>query len=117
MTKEIFEKIKRDHPEHTDFEWEGKCHDCGKETKVIYSLHVKTRELEAIYGGVVYYPEGMEKHFLKCDECYMKEKTLSNFRPCEIYSRVVGYMRPQDTWHDAKLSEFTLRKKFRKDSI
>ncbi len=31
---------------------------------------------------------------------------------CEVYSRVVGYLRPVDQWNDGKQSEFKIRKKF-----
>ncbi len=31
---------------------------------------------------------------------------------CEIYSRVVGYLRPTSQWNDAKLAEFSVRKKY-----
>lgn len=31
---------------------------------------------------------------------------------CEIYSRVVGYIRPLETWNDSKQQEFTDRKKY-----
>ena len=31
---------------------------------------------------------------------------------CEIYSRVVGYIRPVEQWHNGKQAEFSDRKKF-----
>ncbi|HKZ87540.1 MAG TPA: ribonucleoside triphosphate reductase, partial [Candidatus Bathyarchaeia archaeon] len=31
---------------------------------------------------------------------------------CEIYSRVVGYLRPVDQWNDGKQAEFNIRKTF-----
>ncbi|MEM2321511.1 MAG: ribonucleoside triphosphate reductase [Candidatus Bathyarchaeia archaeon] len=31
---------------------------------------------------------------------------------CEVYSRVVGYLRPVDQWNDGKQSEFRVRKTF-----
>ncbi|MBT7240981.1 MAG: hypothetical protein HN878_00665 [Candidatus Diapherotrites archaeon] len=31
---------------------------------------------------------------------------------CEVYSRVVGYIRPVEQWNDAKQSEFKDRKMF-----
>jgi anaerobic ribonucleoside-triphosphate reductase len=31
---------------------------------------------------------------------------------CEVYSRVVGYIRPVSNWNDSKQAEFTDRKKF-----
>lgn len=31
---------------------------------------------------------------------------------CDVYSRVVGYIRPVDNWNDAKQSEFSDRVEF-----
>lgn len=33
--------------------------------------------------------------------------------PCEVYSRVVGYLRPVQNWHQGKQQEFSERKTFR----
>lgn len=30
--------------------------------------------------------------------------------PCEVYSRVVGYLRPVQNWNKGKKEEFSLRK-------
>ena len=32
--------------------------------------------------------------------------------PCEVYSRVCGYLRPTASWNKGKQEEFTLRKTF-----
>jgi hypothetical protein len=32
--------------------------------------------------------------------------------PCEVYSRIVGYIRPVQNWHQAKQQEFDDRKEF-----
>ena len=32
---------------------------------------------------------------------------------CEVYSRVVGYLRPVASWNDAKQEEFKERKTFK----
>jgi len=34
-----------------------------------------------------------------------KNKELKR-QPCEVYSRVVGYIRPVDSWNPGKQSEF-----------
>jgi ribonucleoside-triphosphate reductase len=34
--------------------------------------------------------------------------------PCEVYSRVVGYLRPVDQWNDGKQAEFAIRRAFDK---
>jgi ribonucleoside-triphosphate reductase len=39
----------------------------------------------------------------KCPKCQ---------EPCEIYSRVVGYLRPVKQWNDGKQQEFKTRKVF-----
>lgn len=31
-------------------------------------------------------------------------------RPCEVFSRVVGYMRPVQNWNKGKQEEFAMRK-------
>jgi ribonucleoside-triphosphate reductase len=37
---------------------------------------------------------------------------LRNYQDCEVYSRVVGYLRPVNQWNDAKQMEFKDRKMF-----
>jgi len=34
-------------------------------------------------------------------------------QPCEVYSRIVGYIRPLDSWNDAKVCEFEDRLEFK----
>jgi ribonucleoside-triphosphate reductase len=36
---------------------------------------------------------------------------------CEVYSRVVGYLRPVDQWNDGKQAEFAMRKTFDKSAV
>ena len=36
---------------------------------------------------------------------------------CEVYSRVVGYLRPVDQWNDGKQAEFNIRKTFDRSTI
>jgi len=33
--------------------------------------------------------------------------------PCEVYSRIVGYLRPVQNWHQGKQQEFRERRMFR----
>lgn len=33
--------------------------------------------------------------------------------PCEVYSRIVGYLRPVQAWNDGKKQEFEERQTFR----
>jgi ribonucleoside-triphosphate reductase len=45
------------------------------------------------------------EHFF-CPKCAIKQ-------PCEVYSRIVGYLRPVQQWHLSKQEEFRERKEFR----
>jgi len=37
----------------------------------------------------------------------------SKRQPCEVYSRVTGYLRPVQQWNDGKQAEFENRKTFK----
>ena len=94
-----------------ELEWKGHCHDCGKEVSVLAKItNPETGEFE-VTGGAVYHPEGMD-YFLKCDDCYQRDPILRNFRPCEVYSRVVGYLRPVSQWNKGKQEEWKNRTEF-----
>lgn len=45
------------------------------------------------------------EHF-ECPKCTIKQ-------PCEVYSRIVGYIRPVNQWHTGKKQEFKERKEFK----
>ena len=34
-------------------------------------------------------------------------------QPCEVYSRIVGYLRPTSQWNDGKKAEWANRKVFK----
>jgi hypothetical protein len=93
--------------------WEGDCHDC--KGNAIVSATLSEKGEVTISGGAVYdQSEGKkEKYYIKCDDCFQKDPVLRNFRPVETYSRVVGYMRPIDSWNGAKRAEFGMRKTFK----
>ena len=42
----------------------------------------------------------------------MAPKKIERTR-CEVYSRVVGYLRPVKQWNDGKVSEYNDRKLFK----
>lgn len=44
------------------------------------------------------------EHF-KCPKCLIDQ-------PCEVYSRIVGYLRPVQQWHKGKKEEFRERKEY-----
>ncbi len=39
---------------------------------------------------------------------------LPTRQPCEVYSRIVGYIRPVSQWNDGKQSEFHDRMEYNK---
>ena len=81
------------------------CHDCEKEILM---------DNDEIKNGVyLEYSNGGEKiNIFKCSECFEKSKALTNFQPCEVYSRVVGYIRPVGQWHKGKKQEYGERKEY-----
>lgn len=83
-----------------------KCYDCGKK--------LTTDENQEITDGkLVAYMVKKEKILIfKCLECFEKNLPF-HFQECEVYSRVVGYIRPVQTWHKGKQQEFEERKNFK----
>ena len=48
----------------------------------------------------------------RCNDCFKEDQSLRNYQPCEVYSRVVGYMRPVKEWNEAKRHEYEQRKEY-----
>jgi len=82
-----------------------KCHDCGK------SIEISDKEIK---NGVllVYEEDNEEIKAYKCDECYKKDKSLRRYKPTEVYDRIVGYIRPVQSYNKGKRQEQKERKKF-----
>lgn len=40
-------------------------------------------------------------------------KTTKKRTPCEVYSRIVGYLRPVSQWNPGKEAEFKKRKEYK----
>ena len=73
------------------------CHDCGK----------------AIQNDEEYMPYKVGSEiYVKCKNCHQADPVLRNFRKTEVYSRVVGYIRPVEQWNKGKQAEFIDRKEF-----
>lgn len=71
------------------------CHDCKK-----------------VIGENVWYMKYVDG-FVKCQDCHDEEPILKNFRPCEVYSRVVGYLRPVAQWNKGKQEEYKDRVEYK----
>ena len=89
----------------TNVELDKVCHDCKKDILL---------EGDEVKNGVyLEYKNKDEKiNIFKCHDCYAKSPALTNYQPCEVYSRVVGYIRPVQQWHKGKKQEFGERKEF-----
>jgi len=44
----------------------------------------------------------------------MQDNTTQKRQPCEVYSRVVGYLSPVQRWNDGKQAEYGDRKTYDK---
>jgi len=41
-----------------------------------------------------------------------KKLTNKDRTPCEVFSRIVGYIRPVQNWNDGKVAEFAMRQEY-----
>jgi hypothetical protein len=90
----------------------GQCHDCKCE--VIIDVD-KKKDDYIIQGGLVWKYEEREIPFFKCIECAQIEKRLTNYQDCEVWSRVVGYLRPVKQWNKGKQAEYNQRKNYKNE--
>lgn len=73
------------------------CHDCEK----------------AVRKGEGYMPYKVgAQAFVKCEACHAADPMLRNYQEAEVYSRVVGYIRPVKQWNKGKQEEFKNRLEF-----
>ncbi len=73
------------------------CHDCKK----------------VLVSGEEYMPYSANgKEYAKCRSCHEAEPVLKNFQEMEVYSRVVGYIRPVAQWNKGKQAEFGDRREY-----
>jgi len=84
-----------------------KCVDCGKK----FALHlerISPTEIK-IKNGAIGRFKG--EYLCKCSSCFEKNKYFG--LKTEVYSRVVGYLRPISNWNPSKRDEFKMRKTFK----
>ena len=108
MSAERLQEIFAENENQDALAFKGTCHDCGQPVNINVTMEPEGFRIE---GGALYEPEP-QKFFNKCDGCYQTNPRLTNFRSCEVYSRVVGYLRPVAQWNDGKQVEFANRKTF-----
>lgn len=116
-TDDLFEAVKLQDPLQTKYTGGTVLHaflgerlSSGKEAKLIIKKIFQKYKLPYISLTPTFsicpshgYLEG--EHFT-CPKCLLEQ-------PCEVYSRVVGYLRPVQQWNDGKVSEYKQRKVFR----
>ena len=102
-----------------ELEFKGNCHDCGKD--VLISAKLGENGGITISGGALYKVDDEEvskrNTFLKCDSCFEKEPILQNYRNIEVWSRVVGYLRPVQQWNKGKAEEYKTRTTFKQEGM
>ncbi len=76
------------------------CHDCGTDVKGQKHVEYKGKQ----EGGRVW---------RKCLACFKKEPALRRRQTCEIYTRIVGYLRPKAHANPGKAAEIDQRKLYK----
>ncbi len=83
-----------------------KCFDCD------CLINIKDDEIEN--GALLAYSENGEDMFVfKCDSCHQEKEGLDNYRECEVYTRIVGYLRPVKQYNPGKQQEYIERKEYK----
>jgi len=96
MTKEELREFFQE-AKSNELAFEGSCLDCKEPVSVEMDSALDGKI--TISGGAVYFAGKPEKKlFVKCDKCFGQDPRVNNFQPCEVYSRVVGYLRPVKQW-------------------
>lgn len=82
------------------------CMDCEEE--FILKLERVNETSIKISNGVI--GKRGDIYMCKCQDCFDKNDHFGS--KTEVYSRVVGYLRPIENWNLAKKDEFHLRKPY-----
>lgn len=82
------------------------CMDCGERFDICLE-RIGPEQIEIKNGAI-----GKRdcEHLFKCQACWEKNKSFG--RECDVYSRVVGYLRPVTAWNAGKQEEYKMRKVF-----
>lgn len=88
---------------------EGDCQHC--KTRVVLDVDLVSHDTVEVNGngGMKYYVTQGKPAFI-CSDCHDKGLRLGT--PCEVFSRVCGYLRPVKNWNPGKKEEFQLRTTF-----
>src|SRR3989344_2938663 len=83
------------------------CHDCQKE------LIIQGEEIQDGAVMLEYDNQGEKITIFKCENCFKQNQELRNYQPCEVYSRIVGYLRLVQQWNKGKKEEYRERETFK----
>lgn len=80
-----------------------KCDKCGCEIQEVDL----GQGLELQGGKCLKFKDGEEEYYVtRCDKCFEKDTTLTNYKKTEVFSRVCGYIRPVQNWNKGKVAEY-----------
>lgn len=82
------------------------CHDCGAKIEIL-GKEIKNGVLLSYKDG------GQQIDVFKCNDCFNRTPSLTDFRKCEVYSRIVGYLRPVHQWNTGKKQEYKEREEYK----
>jgi hypothetical protein len=110
MTLKQLEKLFRQE-KAWELSFAGKCVDCQAEVNVLLKLK-PSGEITITGGAVCDIQKNLnpETFMLKCDKCFESNQYFG--QQCEVFSRVVGYLRPRSQYNLGKKAEFDLRKPY-----
>ena len=79
------------------------------------NTELKLKGEEILNGHQLVYDIGDNKKVsvFRCKKCYEKDQSLSNYQECQVFTRVVGYLRPVKQFNAGKQQEFKERKDFK----
>ena len=87
------------------------CCDCKKPGTITAE---RTSETDIqVTGGALFKPPTKWQHkeiLFKCPKCFEQDRFF--YQETEVYSRVVGYLRPVKQWNSAKQEEFNKRTEY-----
>jgi hypothetical protein len=86
------------------------CLDCG--CPVTLEMKVDKDGTLNTKGGSLMKKAGIDKPFFKCEACHEKNPRWTDFQPCEIYTRVVGYLRPVQQFNPGAKASYKKRVTF-----
>jgi len=104
--QELYDKYKK-----PELEFNGICHDCKKITQIVTTM-AEDNTISAS-GGSIYKTSYFDIPFFKCETCFKSDPNLRNYIPCEVYSRITGYLRPVKQFNPGKKEEFKIRTNFK----